>query len=29
LNEAREHSEAVIDVLYPQVSDELKKKPRT
>jgi transposase, IS5 family len=29
LNEARAHSEAVIDVLYNQVSDELKKKPRT
>jgi transposase, IS5 family len=29
LNEAREHSEAVIDVLYNQVSNEVKKKPRT
>jgi transposase, IS5 family len=29
LNEAREHSEAVIDVLYNQVSSEVKKKPRT
>ncbi len=29
LNEAREHSEAVIDVLYNQVSSAVKKKPRT
>jgi transposase, IS5 family len=29
LNEGREHSEVVIDVLYKQVSDEVEKKPRT
>lgn len=29
LNEAREHSEAVIDVLYNQVRSEVEKKPRT
>jgi transposase, IS5 family len=29
LNEAREHSESVIDVLYNQVRGEVKKKPRT
>jgi transposase, IS5 family len=29
LNEAREHSEAVIDVLYDQVRSAVKKKPRT
>jgi IS5 family transposase len=29
LNEAREHSESVIDVLYNQVRGEIKKKPRT
>jgi transposase, IS5 family len=29
LNEAREHSEAVINVLYNQVSSAVKKKPRT
>lgn len=29
LNEARAHSEAVIDVLYSQVSSEVEKKPRT
>lgn len=29
LNEAREHSEAVIDALYEQVRDQLNSKPRT
>jgi transposase, IS5 family len=29
LNEAREHSEAILDALYVQVSDQLKTKPRT
>lgn len=29
LNEAREHTEAIIDSLYEQVTDELEKKPRT
>jgi transposase, IS5 family len=29
LNEAREHSEAILDALYVQVSDQIKTKPRT
>lgn len=29
LNEAREHSERILDKLYPQVKDALPKKPRT